>query len=198
MTALELAAQQLSRMRGMNAMYHRQFFTDIFRTTVVGLVLFGVGFWGIQAAFLAVPFVALIGAAQTAFDASYLIFSRHYSHALEGFINREIGSELLVAHKMEETYLFPLDTTKIVTIPLDRAPTWFGFMTFFYTVVGVYSYVAGLTFGWNFLTLSGWEVRYGLSLGVLTVATLAMGVWWFASGAGERRLRAVLDETFER
>ncbi len=200
MNPLDVAAQQLGRMRGMTALYHKQFFTDIFRTTVVGLVLFGFGFWQIEAAFLAIPFVALIGAAQTAFDASYLIFARQYAHSLERFINREIGRDVLVAHKLEEAYLFPLDTTKVVTIPIDRAPTWFGFMTFFYTSIGVLTYVAGIALGRDVLNEAGagWTAGYAISLAVLTALTLGMGLWWFAGGAGERKLRQILDDTFER
>ncbi len=200
MNQVEVASAQLRRMRGMTALYHRQFFTDIFRTTVVGLVLFGVGFWGIDPAFLAIPFVALIGAAQTAFDASYLIFARQYAHSLERFINSEIGRDLLVAHKLEEAYLFPLDATKIVTIPLNWPPTWFGFMTFLYTAIGILTYVAGLVLGIGFLrdATAGWVAGYLLSLGVLTALTLAVGLWWFPGGAGERRLRRVLDDAFQR
>jgi hypothetical protein len=61
---------QLSRMRAMTAMYHRRFFLDVNPTTVLILVLFVVGWWGVEEAFLLVPVVALIGAVQTAFDSS--------------------------------------------------------------------------------------------------------------------------------
>jgi len=36
----------------------------------------------VEEAFLLVPVVALFGAPVTAFDASYLVFSRHYATAL--------------------------------------------------------------------------------------------------------------------
>ena len=52
--------------------------------------------------FLAIPIVALIGAAQTAFDASYLIFSRQYATRLEHMLNRELGRDILIAHRLEE------------------------------------------------------------------------------------------------
>jgi len=195
-TPLQIATEQLSRMRGMTALYHKQFFTDIFRTTVLGLALFGLGFWGIEPAFLAIPFVALIGASQTAFDASYLIFARHYARALEDYINHELGEEILVAASLEDSYLFPLDSSKIVTIPLNRAPTWFSLMTFLYTATGVLTFVAGLVLGSGVLedAGAGWTTGYGVSLAVMTAAALAVGLWWFPGGEGERRLSAILGE----
>jgi hypothetical protein len=199
MTPLEVASQQLARMRGMTALYHKQFFTDIFRTTVLGLVLFGVGFGlEMEPAFLAIPFVALIGASQTAFDASYLIFARHYARSLENYINGELGEQILVAARLEDAYLFPLDAPKLVTIPLDRSPTWFSFMTFLYTAIGGLTYVAGLVLGVGALEAagSGWTTGYSVSLAVLTAAALAVGLWWFPGGAGERRLSATLDDEF--
>ena len=76
---VELAARQLARMRGMNAAYHRRFFGDVRFVLVVILLLFAGGLGLDRHLYLAVPFVALFGATQTAFDASYLVFSRQYS-----------------------------------------------------------------------------------------------------------------------
>jgi hypothetical protein len=75
----ELTARQLSRMRGMTALYHRRFFFDVNLTTVLVVGLFVVGWAGVEQAFLLVPVVALIGAIQTAFDSSYLTFARWYA-----------------------------------------------------------------------------------------------------------------------
>ena len=92
---ITIALQQLSRMRGMNAMYHRQFFSDVRFTTVTLLALFVAGAAVDPWIFLAVPFVALLGAMSTAFDASYLIFSRQFATRLEQFINVRTGSDVL-------------------------------------------------------------------------------------------------------
>ena len=37
---------------------------------------------------------------------------------------------------------------------------------------------------------------YLIALAALTVLTLAVGMWWFVAGEGERRLKAVLDDAF--
>ena len=185
-------------MRGMTALYHRRFFFDINLTTIVTLALFVVGWWGIPEAFLLIPVVALIGAVQTAFDASYLIFARTYAARLEAFINEELESDVLVAAAMEDVYLFPLTTRKVVTIPLDGSFSWFAFITLFYTIVGAASFAFGLALGWDTLR-SGPEAlgaAYLVLLIGLGVGAVATGIWWFVGGAGERRLQHVLDTSF--
>lgn len=197
---LTVASAQLARMRGMNAAYHRQFFEDIRFTTLVTLGLFVAAFAVDQRLALALPVVALLGACQTAFDASYLIFSRHYATALEQFINAQLGRDLLVAHRLESSYLFELDRTKLVTLSVSPgAFTWFGFMTGLYTLVGVGVYVVGIVLSLDVIGTTV-SVRAGAAyliiLAVVTVVAAVVGVWWFVGGEGERRLRDVLDESF--
>ncbi len=195
----QLAAAQLQRMRGMNAAYHNRFFSDIRFTLVVELALLAGGLAIDTRLYLAVPLVALMGAVATAFDASYLIFSRQYATRLEQYLNREVGADVLIAHRLEDAYLFPLDSTKIVTLPVGTPYTWFGFMTFFYTAMGIGAYLVGLVASWDVLT--GWAstvfvAAYLGGLGAITLACLAVGWRWFVTGEGERRLKAVLDETY--
>lgn len=185
-------------MRGMTKYYHERFFSDIRTSTVLTLGLLVIGWWQVPEAFLLVPVVALIGACTTAFDASYLIFARQYATRLEDELNGATERPVLVASELEETYLFPLDTRKIVTIPLDGSFTWFGFMTLLYTVVGIAGYGFGLALGFSTLADhgTGWVIAYVVVLGGLTVAALTVGGWWFVGGVGERRLRSVLDRHF--
>jgi hypothetical protein len=195
---LQLAADQLARMRAMNGMYHARFFADIRFTLVVELALFVAGYAIDRRIMLAIPVVALMGATQTAFDASYLIFSRQYATRLEQFLNRAVGEDVLIAHRMEDDYLFPLDRTKVVTLPLGSPMTWFGFMTFFYTALGAGTYIAGLIASWPILSDRDFgriAVLYGITLLGLTAIALAYGFRWFVSGEGERRLREVFENS---
>jgi hypothetical protein len=182
-------------MRAMNRFYHERFFSDVRFTSIAVLALLCLGAWNIPLAYLLVPPVALLGGAQTAFDASYLIFSRHYSTSLERELNRVLGARVLVAHEMEDAYLFPLHSRKLVVAPLDRSFSWFGFMTLLYTALGVGAFGFGLSLGWRTLWDAGaaWPLAYLLTLAVLTTTTLAAGIWWFVGGTGERRLAEVTD-----
>jgi hypothetical protein len=193
--AIKLASAQLARMRGMTGLYHRRFFFDIQFTVVVVLALGAAGFAFDQRMHLAVPFVALLGATQTAFDASYLILARQYAARLEEWLNHRAGERVLVAADLESTYLFPLDVRKTVTLRFGKDFTWFGFMTAFYTALGVLAFIAGFGLGIGSLSATG-QLVYTAVLGLLTVAALGTGLWWFNGGEGEDRLRAVLDSRF--
>lgn len=191
MDELQVASDQLKRMRGMTAAYHRQFFHDVRFALTVGTGLFVAGFAGIEPAFLLIPFILLWAACQTAFDASYLHFARHYAAGLEVFINERLPSKVLVAHEMEHVYLYPLLTPKVVTVPLRGPLSWFGFMTMFITVGGVFMTVASAWLGWQLLEGSAF-VAYWAGYGFLASSALIAGAWWFVGGVGERRLDSVL------
>jgi len=200
MHELELAGRQLARMRSMNRYYHERFFGDIRTVTLLILGLF-IGGWTLTPEiFLLIPVVALLGANQTAFDASYLIFSRHYSAVLEDEINSAMRKRVLVGAEMEDRYLFRLGARKIVVAGLGKDFTWFGWMTLLYTIVGLGSFGVGLTLGWSTLAEAGtgWSVFYTTTLAALTLASFLVGWWWFVTGAGERRLRAVTENSFGR
>lgn len=181
-------------MRGMNRYYHERFFSDIRMSTLGAMALFIVGWWGVGEAFLLIPVVALLGATLTAFDASYLIFARHYAAKLERDINSTVGSEVLLAAKLEDSYLFPLNQTKLVTASLSPF-SWFSFMTLFFTALGVMAYAFGLALGLPVLTDHGgnWLAWYLTALAIVTWAALFVGAWWFVGGAGEKRLSDILE-----
>jgi hypothetical protein len=192
---MRLATMQLSRMRGMTVEYHRRFFGDIRFAVLSITALFVVGFWEVPAAFLLIPVIAIYTAVQTAFDASYLIFARQYAARLERYLNARAGETIHVGAMMEDAYLFPLDVRKIVTAAPGRGFSWFGFVTLFQTALGVAAAGFGTALGYtNFLQLQAgsWDGVYFTTILVLAGAALAVGVWWFVGGEGERRLREVL------
>jgi hypothetical protein len=191
---IRVRAEQLGRMRGMTRYYHERFFSDVRFVAVAGIALFVVGWWEVPEAFLLIPPIALFGAAMTAFDASYLLFARHYAARLEADLNEALGPDTLLAARVEDTYLFPLNDRKIVVAAFGSGFTWFGFMTLFITAFGIAAFGFGLALGWPVLVDhgSGWAVAYLGVLGAATIAALAVGIWWFVGGEGERRLQAVL------
>lgn len=187
---LTLLHHQLVRMRSMDALYHRRFFSDVRYITLLVLGLFVLAWTVNEALLLLVPFVALIGACQTAFDASYLIFARRYAAALERRINTLAGAELLVGNRLEDAYLFPLDRNG------GSGFTWFGFMTAFYTLLGIGAYAVGLIGGLDNLD-DAVAPLYLVGLLGLTGFALVFGVWWFVTGRGDQRLADILDPWVE-
>ena len=198
MDRMSLASDQLRRMRGMTRYYHQRFFADIRHTTLLVFGLLIVGWAGIEEAFLLVPVAALLGANQTAFDASYLHFARHYAARLESDLNAGVRKKVLVGAELEDRYLYPLNEKKLVTAHLGEGFSWFGWMTLLYTSSGLLAFGAGMALGWPILVAAGtpWLVFYIGAVAVGAAASLATGAWWFVGGAGERRLREVLASEF--
>ena len=194
--AVRLAHAQLKRMRGMVGYYHRRFFADTRFVLLVGLALVVAAAAVDERLIALVAPVALLGAAQTAFDASYLTFARQYARTLEDWLNGQAGVEVLVAARMEDTYLYPLDRRKVVTIPAG-APTWFSLMTALYTVLGIAAFAGGVVASIAVLD-EAWLPWYLGVLGLLTLAVLGVGLWWFVGGVGERRLAEVLADVGSR
>ncbi|MFZ0015421.1 MAG: hypothetical protein WAL25_15055 [Acidimicrobiia bacterium] len=182
-------------MRGMTRYYHGRFFADVRHTSLGVLTLLVVGFWQVPEAFLLVPLVALLGANQTAFDASYLFMARRYAAELENEINGAMRRRVLIGSELEDRYLVPLGATKLVGVAFGRDFSWFGWMTVLYTLAGLAAFGGGLWLGWGLLDGVG-GAAYLATLGAMTVGSLVVGTWWFVRGEGMTRLEEVIVTRF--
>lgn len=181
----------------MTRYYHHRFFADT-RYTATGIVaLFVTGFWAVPEAFLLIPVVALVGANQTAFDASYLFMARSYAASLEFEINSAMRRQVLIGAELEDRYLVPLRGRRFVGVAFGSDFTWFGWMTVLYTLLGALAALVGLWLGWGVLE-GAWQVFYGAAIGGLTLFSVAIGWWWFVRGAGQQRLDEVIERSFSR
>lgn len=181
----------------MTRYYHERFFADTRYTAFAVIVLLLLGFWSIPEAFLAVPVVALLGANQTAFDASYLFMARRYAAALEGEINGAMRRTILVGAELEDRYLVPLDSKRLVGVAFGRGFSWFGWMTVLYTLLGIMAFLFGLWLGWGVIDGTG-RLVYLVAVGGLTTGSLVVGWWWFVTGEGQQRLEDVIEQRFAK
>ncbi len=118
---LRLLTDQLQRMRGMLFGYSERFFERI-RTylllTLAMLVISGSGFF--PGAVIAVPFLVPFAFLETAYLFFYTVFARRHAEYLERAINERLGSDVLVAHRLEAAYFYPPDMPKIAGISLGN------------------------------------------------------------------------------
>ena len=119
-----------------------------------------------------------------------MIFSRNYSEFIEIKLNNILGNDVLIAHKLENSYLFPIKDRKIVVAKLGSDFSWFGYVTLFITFIGISSYV------YSIVSLLNTEISlyYYLFIALITLITLIIGIWWFLLGNGEKRLEKVFNE----
>ena len=189
MDELNILNKQLTRMRQMNNFYHKQFLFDIRLLFFFTVIFFYLSSNNINA-LLIIPVISLFGSVLLAFHAHYLIFSRNYTEYLEKKINKTSGNDLLIGHKLENAYLFPIKDRKIVVAKLGKDFTWFGFVTLFITFFGISAYFYAV----KELINIEYYVTYILFLGLVTLVTLFFGIWWFLLGNGEKKLEKVLYE----
>ena len=189
MDEITILNNQLSRMRSMNKYYHDQFLFDV-RILFFFTIIFHYLALTNNTAYMLIPFVSLFGSVLLSFHAHYLIFSRNYSEFIEIKLNNILGNDVLIAHKLENSYLFPIKDRKIVVAKLGSDFSWFGYVTLFITFIGISSYV------YSIVSLLNTEISlyYYLFIAIITLITLIIGIWWFLLGNGEKRLEKVFNE----
>jgi len=189
MDELNILNSQLTRMRQMNNFYHKQFLLDLRLLFFFTVIFFYLSRTNINA-LLIIPFISLFGAVLLSFHAHYLIFTRNYSQFLEEKINKITGNDVLIGHKLENSYLFPIQDRKIVVAKLGSDFTWFSFVTLFITFLGISAYIFAL----RELIIIKYDVIYIFFLVLITLVTLFVGIWWFLLGNGEKKLEKVFYE----
>ena len=189
MDEITILNNQLSRIRSMNKYYHDQFLFDV-RILFFFTIIFHYLALTNNTAYMLIPFVSLFGSVLLSFHAHYLIFSRNYSEFIEIKLNNILGNDVLIAHKLENSYLFPIKDRKIVVAKLGSDFSWFGYVTLFITFIGISSYV------YSIVSLLNTEISlyYYLFIALITLITLIIGIWWFLLGNGEKRLEKVFNE----
>lgn len=132
-----LLSAQLRRMRAMNYKYHALFFRQINFWIAVNVALLVASLYPpLRAAIFLVPYIVLYTAMQGAFHFHYIIFARRYARALEIEINKLNGNDALIAHKLEDEYLFPIDAPRFVGLSIGNVLSFFSAITFHYGIAG--------------------------------------------------------------
>ena len=189
MDEINILNNQLSRLRSMNRYYHNQFLIDLRIFFIITCIFYYLSFTNSNA-YAVIPIISLFGSVVLSFHAHYLIFSRNYSEFVEEKINKITGTELLIAHKLENKYFFPINDRKIVVASIGKNFSWFGFVTLFITFFGLSSYIYSI---YRLIT-DGFNNNYTLLILFITLITLITGIWWFLLGNGEKRLEKVFNE----
>ena len=197
---LRVLEAQLIRMRSMLYRYYELFY----RFVSGGLVAVGALFIGAfrpptQAGAMLLPFVILYIGFHAASLFSYVVFARTYASAIERRINRELGSDVLVAHRLEAAYFGAPGDPKLVAASLRRPLTMLAAETWHFTIAGAALFGVATLLGsatvervgepWSQLyvpVVIGWAVVNGVYL-----------LWYFVRRRDQRAIEALLAEAYE-
>ena len=197
---LRILEAQLGRVRAMLYRYYELFF----RFTGAGLLAVGALFIGAfwpptQVAALLLPFVILYVGFHASYLFSYVIFARTFAAALERRVNRELGSDLLVAHRLEEVYFGAPGDPRLVAGSLRRPLTMIAAETWHFTIVGAGLFVVSAFMAHATVQRVGdpwatWYVPVLVGWAVLNGAYLA---WYFIVRRDQRSIEAILADAYE-
>ena len=200
-TQLRVLQSQLERMRGMHYGYYVQFFQANHLFTVLTLLILGVSLCRpLRAAIFVLPFFIVYAGFFCAYLLTYNLFARIYATALEKKINALLGGDFLVAHRMEEAYIYRTPAPKFVAIDLGRPYTFIGASTVSFTVGGVVLYGLAAYRSWQLLPeLLPKFPPLGLFwplLAVWTLGHLAYLLWFYVGGKPERDIAAIVNDAY--
>jgi len=110
--------------------------------------MFVAAFWApTQAAALLLPFAILYVGFHASYLFSYVIFARTFAAAIERRINRHLGAEILVAHRLEEAYFGAPGVPRLVAASLWRPLAFISAETWHFTVAGAALFAVGTLLG---------------------------------------------------
>lgn len=198
---LRILHNQLERMRAMHYKYSELFYNLVTLAFVTLILMTAASFTDtLRATVLLIPFFTIWVGLQSAYYLSYTIFARVYATGIEKTINAAHDRDLLVAHRIEAEYLFPLRGNQFAGVPLRIGQTLIGFLTLHFwltgaTVIGLSAYRA-----WQLLPALAQEfppVRfYFVALGVWSLVHLVYLVWYFGTRSHEHRIMAIVSQAF--
>lgn len=193
---------QLRRMRALNFRYHALFFRYInFWIAIVALLLVASLLPLLHAAIFLVPYIILYAAMQGAFHFHYIVLARRYARALEQKLNALHGRKTLIAHQLEDAYLFPLDAPRFVGVNFGNVLSFFTAITLHYGIAGTVLWALALyraaqlvpTLAPNFAPL---YFYLPVTL-VWTLANMLYLAWHFIGQRDEKRVEQILTRWVE-
>ena len=200
-TQLRVLQAQLDRMRSMHYGYYVQFFQANHLFTVLTLINIALSlYFPFRAAIFALPFFIVYAGFFCAYLLTYNLFARIYATALEKKINSILGAELLVAHKMEEAYIYRTPGPKFVALDLSQPWTAISASTISFTVGGFLVYALAAYRAWQLLPIFAPHFPplnlYWPLLAIWTAGHLAWLVWFYIGGKPEKTIAAIVNDAY--
>jgi hypothetical protein len=193
---------QLRRMRAMNFKYHALFFRQInFWIAIVALLLVASLLPPLRAAIFLVPYLILYAAMQGAFHFHYIILARRYARALEHKLNALHGYNGLIAHQLEDAYLFPLDVPRFVGVNFGNALSFFSVITLHYGIAGTVLWALALYRAAQLIPALAPDfapLQFYLPVTLIwTLANMLYLAWYFIGQRDEKRVEQILTRFVE-
>lgn len=199
--ALQTLHQQLGRMREMHGRYSNLFYELVIISLIV-IILMGAASMtdALRGVVLLIPFYVIYVGVHSAYYLSYVVWARIYATGLEQKINELLKENLLIAHRQEAVYLFPLQGKQFAGVRLSLRQTFIGFITIHFWITGAAAIGLSLYRAWQLYEELIREFPpacyYFIALGVWALLHLVYLVWYFGARPYERRVMEIVREAY--
>ncbi|MGI8654787.1 MAG: hypothetical protein ACR2LC_06180 [Pyrinomonadaceae bacterium] len=198
---LQMLHAQLERMRAMLYKYSDLFYQLIIVGIIVLILMTMASFTEtFRATVLLMPFFTIYIGVQSAYFLTYVVFARIYATGIEQRINRLLKDEVLIAHKQEAAYLFPLDGAQFAGVPLRLRQTFIGFITIHFWITGAVVIALSSYRACQLLPVIREEfppvALYFPALILWSLLHLVYLVWYFGTRYYERRIMSIVQDAY--
>ncbi len=199
--AFQTMHMQLERMRAMHYKYSDLFYKLIIISLIV-IILMAVASLTetLRATVLMIPFFTIWVGVQSAYFLTYTTFARVYATGIEQRINQLLKRDILIAHRIEASFLFPLAGPQFAGVPARFGQTFIGFLTLHFWILG--TAIIGLS------TYRAWQLLpelepefapagyYLWALTVWAVLHLVYLVWYFGTRRYDQAIMNIVSEAY--
>lgn len=200
-TRMQVLHAQLERMRAMLYKYSDLFYRLI-TLAVVALVLMSVASMTetLRATVLLIPFFVIWVGVQSAYFLTYVVFARVYATGIEQRINRLVREDVLIAHRLEAAYLFPLGGAQFAGVPLRADQTFIGFITIHFWLLGAAAILLSAYRAWQLLPALAREFPpaefYFAALTGWSILNLVYLFWYFGTRRHEQHIMRLVGDAY--
>lgn len=200
-TRMQVLHAQLERMREMLGRYFGLFF-QLVKLAIVALIIMTMASMTdtFRATVLLMPFFIIWVGVQSAYYLTYVVFARVYATGIEQRINRLLQEDVLIAHRIEAEYLFPLGGAQFAGVPLRADQTFVGFITIHFWLLGGTALLLSAYRSWQLLPALAREFPpvefYFAALIGWSILNLVYLLWYFGTRRHEQRIMQIVGDAY--
>ncbi|MGH9901364.1 MAG: hypothetical protein ACRD68_06010 [Pyrinomonadaceae bacterium] len=202
-TRMQVLHAQLERMRAMHYKYSDLFYKLIILAIVLLVLMAAASMTEtLRATALLVPFFVIYVGVQSAYFLTYVVFARVYATGIERRINRFVQDDVLIAHRIEAAYLFPLEGEQFAGVPLRADQTFIGFITLHFWLLGGAAIFIAAYRAWQLIQIPAFvnefplvEYYFAAFIG-WSLLHLVYLVWYFATRRHEQRIMQIVTDAY--
>ena len=200
-TLLQTLHAQLERMRAMLYKYSELFY-QLIVLGIIFIILMAMASMTetFRATVLVIPFFVIYVGVQSAYFLTYVVFARVYATGLEQHINRLLKEDVLIAHRQEAAYLFPLGGPQFAGVVPRLRQTFIGFITIHFWLLGAASIALSIYRAWQLydelMATFPPVCYYFVALGAWALLHLVYFVWYFGTRHYEERIMQIVRDSY--